>query len=281
MILNSYGKINLGLDVISRREDGYHNIRTIMQSIDLHDVIHYKAIKSGFSLTCNNENLSIDKDNLIYKAWDLMCKLSNSELGIEIYLEKNLPIGAGLAGGTSNGAMTLHALNKLYNLNYSNEKLAKETLKLGADFPFCINGGRILCEGIGEVLTPLEYNIPLYILIVNPGFQVCTKDVYQNLDLNEKRIDFEEISYALNNNIKRLENKLENKLESVVTRMYKIIDDIKDELLEGGAIESSMSGSGPTVFGVFKDESSLNKAYDKIHNKYSYVQKSRTIGGII
>lgn len=281
MQLNSYGKINLGLDVISRREDGYHNIKTIMQSIDLYDVIHYKTTKSGFSLSCNNEKLSIDKDNLIYKAWDLMCRLSSKDLGIEIYLEKNLPIGAGLAGGTSNGAMTLHALNKLYNLNYDNEKLAKEALKLGADFPFCINGGRILCEGIGEVLTPLKCNFPLYILIVNPGFQVCTKDVYENLLPDEKRIDFEEINYALNNNINRLKNKLENKLESVVTTMYKIIDDIKEELIELGAIESSMSGSGPTVFGVFKDERSLDSAYDKIFNKYSYVQKSRTIGGII
>ncbi|MGO3752288.1 MAG: 4-(cytidine 5'-diphospho)-2-C-methyl-D-erythritol kinase [Peptoniphilaceae bacterium] len=276
MILKSYGKINISLDVVSKRNDGYHNIKTIMQKISIYDELEIKK-SSYFNFKSNVRELDT-KENLIYKAYKLLENYAGKELPVEIFLKKNLPIAAGLAGGTGNGALTLKAINDLYELNISEEKLREISLKLGADFPYMLSSGTMLASGIGENLTKLENFRGINLIIVNPGYGVSTKEVYSNLEVSNERVDFQKIIEDMKNrDLKSLKDSMSNKMEVEVFKRHKDIKLIKDKLNDfGGA--SLMSGSGPSVFSLFDDYKDLNSAYEYFKPIYKNTFKAKTIG---
>ncbi|WP_246060456.1 4-(cytidine 5'-diphospho)-2-C-methyl-D-erythritol kinase [Peptoniphilus catoniae] len=278
MKVRSYGKINLSLDVISKRDDGYHNIKTIMQKISLYDELTFKRSSKKFILDSNIKSLC-NEDNLIFKAYRLLESYCKKSLPIEVFLQKNLPIAAGIAGGTGNGAACLKALNKIYNLEIAPSDLEKISLKLGADFPYMLRGGTVLAQGIGERLMDLKDFSGVPLLIINPGYPVSTPEVYKNISLNNKRIDFDKIIELMEKrDIEALTFALENKMEAYVFKKHKELRELKDSLnkMNGAAL---MSGSGPTLFCLFNNEEDLNRAYNMFEGRYKYVLKAVTIGG--
>lgn len=272
MEYKSYGKINLSLDILNKREDGYHNINTIMQKISIYDEMSISK-SNKFILSSNNKNLE-SKDNLIYKAYKLMCDEFSRDFPVDIYLKKNLPIASGLAGGTSNGATTLIAINEIYNLGLSSEKLAKMSVKLGADFPFMVMNGTYLCSGIGDKLESINsYSYP--ILIVNNGIEISSKMVYENYKIDKNRVDFDYIIKNLKN-LDMIEDRLVNKMEDVVFKIHVQLKYIKDELKSFNGVPL-MSGSGASIFAIFRTEEELKNCYKNIKDKYKYVLYGRTL----
>ncbi len=263
--VKAYAKINLGLDVLRKRPDGYHDVCMIMQSLDLHDTITIE--KSGdnqINMTTNLSYLPNDKGNLVYRAAALFLDTIQSQDGLSIYLEKQIPVAAGLAGGSSDAAATLKGLNELYQAGLSEEELMKLGVKLGADVPYCIRLGTALSEGIGEVLTPLSPIPECSVLLVKPDISVSTKYVYENLRLNEgiQHPDIVSMTEALKSqDLNALTRNMDNILQSVTVKEYPIITEIKSKMSELGAQVSMMSGSGPTVFGIFKHRDQAQKAY--------------------
>ena len=263
-------KINLSLDVTGVRENGYHDVRMIMQSIELCDYLDIEVNNSGrIELTCSNPKIECDKSNLIYKAADkLINKAVDEEIidkntGVTISLQKNIPIAAGLAGGSTDAAATLVGLNEELGLGYSSSELRGLGVTLGADIPFCIEGGTYLSEGIGEVLSKLKDAPDCFIVLVKPDINVSTKFVYDNLILNEETVhpDVDAMLNAIETgSIKRVADCLDNLLATVTEKEYPIIVDIKNILKENGALNAIMSGSGPTVFGLFDDEEKAKEA---------------------
>ncbi len=278
MRVKSHGKINLALDVISKRSDGYHDIKTVMQKISLHDEMEFIRIKRGFKFFSNIEGLD-NEDNLIYKAHNLLEEVTGKELPVEVHLKKNLPIAAGLAGGTGNGALTLKVLNKIYNLQITLKQLCNISLKLGADFPYMLTGGTMLAEGIGEKLSCIDDFSGQDLLIVNPGYGISTREVYGNLILDNYRIDFEAIGKALKSkDFFKLSELLQNKMEDSVFKIHSDLLEIKAGLRDFGGV-SLMSGSGATVFALFDDENKLNAAYKHYRDLYEYTYIAETVGG--
>lgn len=272
IVLKSHGKINLGLDVLYKRDDGYHEINTIMQQIDLSDTLIIKENnKEDIVIKTDNKDLPLDSSNLIYKAWAKIKEKTGIKKGIEVVVEKNIPIAAGLAGGSSNAATVLKGLNELWQLCLAEEDLQKIGLEIGADVPFCITGGTALAEGIGEKLTKLKSFKDINLLLVNPGMQILTAEVYASLRPNGKRkMNIEKvIEFIENNDLYALAKSIVNVMEEVVIKKNPIILEIKEDLLDCGALCSLMSGSGPTVFGLFDDLEKLNFCKGKLTNKYS------------
>lgn len=272
IVLKSHGKINLGLDVLYKRDDGYHEINTIMQQIDLSDTLIIKENnKEDIVIKTDNKDLPLDSSNLIYKAWAKIKEKTGIKKGIEVVIEKNIPIAAGLAGGSSNAATVLKGLNELWQLGLAEEDLQKIGLEIGADVPFCITGGTALAEGIGEKLTKLKSFKDINLLLVNPGMQILTAEVYASLRPNGKRkMNIEKvIEFIENNDLYALAKSIVNVMEEVVIKKNPIISEIKEDLLDCGALCSLMSGSGPTVFGLFDDLEKLNFCKGKLTNKYS------------
>lgn len=275
-------KINLSLDVTGVRENGYHDVRMIMQSIELCDYLDIEVNNSGrIELTCSNPEIECDKSNLIYKAADkLINKAVDEEIidkntGVTISLQKNIPIAAGLAGGSTDAAATLVGLNEELGLGYSSSELRGLGVTLGADIPFCIEGGTYLSEGIGEVLSKLKDAPDCFIVLVKPDINVSTKFVYDNLILNEETVhpDVDAMLNAIETgSIKRVADCLDNLLATVTEKEYPIIVDIKNILKENGALNAIMSGSGPTVFGLFDDEDKATKALDILRKKVDFMQ---------
>ena len=275
-------KINLSLDVTGVRENGYHDVRMIMQSIELCDYLDIEVNNSGrIELTCSNPEIECDKSNLIYKAADkLINKAVDEEIidkntGVTISLQKNLPIAAGLAGGSTDAAATLVGLNEELGLGYSSSELRGLGVTLGADIPFCIEGGTYLSEGIGEVLSKLKDAPDCFIVLVNPDINVSTKFVYDNLILNEETVhpDVDAMLDAIETgSIKRVADCLDNLLATVTEKEYPIIVDIKNILKENGALNAIMSGSGPTVFGLFDDEEKAKEALSILESKVEFKQ---------
>lgn len=268
--LNSYAKINLGLDVLNRREDGYHNVRMIMQTISLHDKIFMKKILSDKIIIDTNIKFLSNEHNLCYKACMMLKEEFNIKSGIYINLKKYIPISAGMAGGSTNCASVLYGMNCLFNLKLTKKELMEYGVKLGADVPYCILRGTALSEGIGEILTPLNPMPFCYILIAKPSISVSTKYIYENLNLNniKQHPDIDGIINGLNNkNLNIISSKLENVLETVTIKEYPIIEELKNIMIDCGALNSLMSGSGPTVFGIFNNKKATLNAYNKI--KYS------------
>ena len=275
-------KINLSLDVTGVRENGYHDVRMIMQSIELCDYLDIEVNNSGrIELTCSNPEIECDKSNLIYKAADkLINKAVDEEIidkntGVTISLQKNIPIAAGLAGGSTDAAATLVGLNEELGLGYSSSELRGLGVTLGADIPFCIEGGTYLSEGIGEVLSKLKDAPDCFIVLVKPDINVSTKFVYDNLILNEETVhpDVDAMLDAIETgSIKRVADCLDNLLATVTEKEYPIIVDIKNILKENGALNAIMSGSGPTVFGLFDAEEKAKEALSILESKVEFKQ---------
>lgn len=264
--LNAYAKINLGLDVVRKREDGYHEVRMIMQTINMYDHLTMKTLEEDtIILTTNLSFLPIDENNLVYKAVKLMKEKHNIKTGVSIELEKHIPVAAGMAGGSTDCAAALVGMNKLFDLKLSRQTLMEYGVTLGADVPYCILRGTALSEGIGEILTPLPPVPQCYVLIAKPPVHVSTKFVYENLKLNEleKHPDIDGMVNAIKeNNLSGITSRLENVLETVTIPEYPEIATLKQLMLQAGAMNSLMSGSGPTVFGLFEKEEDGQKAYE-------------------
>ena len=264
MWINAPAKINIGLDVVGRREDGYHDVRMIMQSIRLFDRLTLTRKKDpGVRLTTNLKFLPTDDNNLIVKCAKLLMKEFSLEGGLNISLEKRIPVAAGMAGGSTDAASTMIAINQMYDLGMSNSQLMKRAVKVGADIPYCIMKGTALAEGIGEKLSTIPKLPNCTILIVKPKIHVSTREVYQNLVLDENTVhpDIDQmIEDMKQKNIRELCSHMGNVLESVTIPMYPEIAEIKTFMLENGALGSLMSGSGPTVFGIYTDKETATKA---------------------
>lgn len=271
IIIESHGKINLGLDVLYKREDGYHEINTIMQEIDLRDTLTIRDRKEDIVLKCNHKDLPLDSTNLVYKAWKKIQEKTGINRGIEVDIHKRIPIAAGLAGGSSNAAKTLIGINKLWGLGLNEEELRNIGVEIGADVPFCIMGGTALATGIGEKLERLKGFVGKDLLIINPGMSISTAEVYNSLKLtNKPRVDINKIISSIeNNDLKSLGENMVNVMEEVVVDKYPIIREIKEDMVSYGALASLMSGSGPTVFGFFDDMEKLQFSKEKLKDKYT------------
>ncbi len=253
--INAPAKINLGLDVLRRREDGYHEVKMIMQSIRLFDKLTLnKSKEKGIRLTTNLDFLPVNEDNLVYKSAKLLMDEFDIDDGLDIHLEKHIPVAAGMAGGSTDAASCMLALNKLFGLKLNQQQLMKRGVTLGADIPYCIMKGTALSEGIGEVLTPLPPAPDCYVLIAKPSFHVSTKFVYTNLQLDEHTVhpDIDTmIACMKKGHLQGLCDNMANILETVTIPEHPEIAHIKQTMLDHGAMGSLMSGSGPTVFGIF------------------------------
>lgn len=276
----AYAKVNITLDVVGKREDGYHLLKMIMQNIDIYDVITIEKIESGIEITCNKPYVPTDERNLAYKAAKLFKDTFNITSGVSINIKKNIPVAAGLAGGSTDCAAVLKIMNKLFQVNADNEKLMELGVKLGADVPYCIDGGTALCEGIGEILTPLKPFKNHIIVLVKPPFGVSTKEVYKNFDLGRVKNHPETdkvITYMNEDNLYEVAKNMKNLLENVTLKKHKVISSIKSEMESLGAIKAMMSGSGPTVFAFFDDMMKAQRCYDEMKKKYNDTFITRTV----
>lgn len=274
--LKSRAKINLSIDVLGKRDDGYHIVDMIMQTIDLYDNLKITKIDGDFiKIKSNSKDIPLNQNNIVYKAADILKKRFNIKDGVEIYIQKNIPVAAGMAGGSSNAAAVLVGLNKVWNLGLSESQLKEIGLQLGADVPFCITGGSALAQGIGEELTNihgLDENVN--ILVCKPDIFVSTKEVYQSLDMNkvQKRPKNEKLIESLkNDDIKYVCENMVNVLEEVTASKYKEIKQIESVMMKNKALGSMMSGSGPTVFGLFDNKEYAIKAKEELLINYNQV----------
>lgn len=253
--LKAYGKINLGLDVLRKREDGYHDLNMIMQTVGVFDdVIIEKTEGEDIVVTTDAFVLSNEKGNLAYMATKLLFDEFGIKDGVKIHLNKRIPIAGGMAGGSADCAATLKGINQLFQLGLSTEDLMERGVKLGADVPYCIMGGTAIAQGIGEILTPLPAPPQCHVIIAKPPISVSTAFVYGNIKPAElkKHPDIDGIVDAIKNqNLEQMAKLLYNVMEEVTVEEYPIIQEIKDVMLKCGALNSIMSGSGPTVFGLF------------------------------
>lgn len=273
MIKKCFAKINLSLDIISKRVDGYHNIDTLMARINLFDKLEIKKSNDDKFTYKSNIDLGNLEDNLIYKAYDLMKNLAGDRAtGISVNLTKNIPVAAGLAGGSTNAAETMKALNELWNLGLSKKELMNEGAKLGADIPFFFLDRAARATGIGEILVPFSIKTPLKILLVNDGTNISSAHVYKNTKVFGY-MDNEKIVNDLKKGEWSVVNCFENVMEDVVLRDFPHLVEIKENILNTGAIKSLVSGSGASIFGIFKDEESLDLAYEELKDSYSLVRK--------
>lgn len=282
----AYAKVNLSLDVTGLRPNGYHEVKMVMQTLGIYDLLSFDKIDKGVELTTDSELLNNEssqgQDNIIIKAYNAITKYTNKDLGVKITLEKHIPIAAGMAGGSTDAAATLRGINKLYDLGLSMDQLREIAVTIGADVPFCVEGGSMLSEGIGEVLTPLTPAKDLNLLICKPDLFVSTKEVYGRFDAlsDVAHPDVDGMVEALNTKAyEKIPALLGNVLELVTGSLYPIIGDIEKAMINAGAINSIMSGSGPTVFGIFDDTDSCKCAEAKLKELYPdyFVQATLTL----
>ncbi len=264
--LKALAKINLGLDVVRRREDGYHDVRMVMQTIHLYDKLDIvKTKEPGIVIQSNLSYVPTNENNLVYKAGKLLMDEFDIQEGVSVNLQKRIPVAAGMAGGSSDAAAMLYGLNEIFGLGLSRKELMDRGVKIGADVPYCLMRGTALAEGIGEDLTSLPPMVKCPVLIAKPPISVSTKFVYENLKLDENTIhpDIDLLVEDIKNkDLHAIANHMGNVLESVTIPEYPVIAQIKEQMMKSGAINSMMSGSGPTVFGLFEDEATARKAYD-------------------
>lgn len=283
--LKSRAKINLSIDVLGKREDGYHLVEMIMQTIDLYDRIKISALNED-KIVIKSKSLEIplNDDNIVYKAADLIKNKFNINSGVEIYIEKNIPVAAGMAGGSSNAAGVLVGLNKLWNLGLSEEELKAIGLKLGADVPFCISGQAALAENIGEKLTKIDgLDEDTFILVCKPELFVSTKEIYEEIDSKEikRRPDNKLLINLLKEkDIEGLSRNMYNVLEEVTKDKYPVIDKIEQIMMQNNALGSMMSGSGPTVFGLYSKLEDAKRCKEILLQEFKqvYVVKSNNKG---
>lgn len=256
LAVKALAKINLGLDVLRRREDGYHEVKMVMQTIHLYDQLHLKKIESGIYLETNLGFLPVDESNLAYRAARLMKEKYQIEEGIDIRLNKRIPVAAGMAGGSTDAAGVLYGINELFNLGIKRKELMELGVQIGADVPYCIMRGTALAEGIGEKLTSLPPMVKCPVVIAKPQVSVSTKYVYENLKLDE-HTQHPDIDALIQNihtkDLPAIAGSMGNLLETVTAKKYPEIEKIKELMRENGALNAMMSGSGPTVFGLFDE----------------------------
>lgn len=272
----SFAKINLTLDVLDRLPNGYHSIKMVMQTISLYDTVCVEAFTDDnrIQITSSLPYLPTGPDNLAYKAAELFFAQTGIRGGAKIHLDKHIPVGAGLAGGSSNCAVVLKALNKLFNARLSTAQLCKMGVELGADVPYCILGGTRLAEGIGERLSPLPKMPRCRILLVKPAFSISTKTVYEKIDnfSDYRRPDTQLVIDGLKeNDLHKITCGMANVLEEVSLSDHPVLSSLKEELADLGADIAQMSGSGPTVFGIFSDPQKALEAKNRLWGKYRTV----------
>lgn len=271
LILKAHGKINLGLDVVRRLENGYHEVRMVMQSVELADTVTMRRLSEDrIALRTDKPGLPCDERNLAFQAAKRIKEQFSLRGGVEITLEKRIPMAAGMAGGSADCAAVLKGMNELFGLGMSLEELQKTGVKLGADVPYCLMGGCALSEGIGEVLTALPKPPDCTLLLAKPDIDVSTKYVYENLHLDElnHHPDIDGILQSIKSgNLEELCGKLENVLESVTGKEYPVIGEIEESMKEEGALRALMSGSGPTVFGIFRKREDAERAMKRVAAK--------------
>ena len=267
----AYAKINLGLDVLRRREDGYHEVKMIMQTVDIYDVLTFvKAPADVFRLSVDSAQIPDDDNNLVLKAARLLFATAGIDAGVEVTLQKNIPVAAGMAGGSTDAAATLIGLNALYDLRFTTEQLQEIGVKLGADIPYCIMGGTALSQGIGEILRPLPAPPRAHLVIAKPDLMISTKYVYENLHANSLKVhpNIDGMIEALSNqDLIKMCSLMGNVLETVTEKENPIITQIKDLMKEQGATGALMSGSGPTVFSIFTEEEKARSCFQKIQEE--------------
>uniref|UniRef100_UPI0040573C32 4-(cytidine 5'-diphospho)-2-C-methyl-D-erythritol kinase n=1 Tax=Acetatifactor sp. TaxID=1872090 RepID=UPI0040573C32 len=265
--MKAYAKINLGLDVIGILENGYHEVKMVMQTVGIYDELSFEKAETGITVTTDSGELPTDENNLIYKAAKLMFETYGIREGIRIHLQKNIPIAAGMAGGSTDAAATMKGINRLFDLNIGLRELMELGVQIGADVPYCILGGTALAEGIGEKLRPLPPAPECFLLVAKPDINVSTKYVYEHLDAEgvDEHPDIDGMVQAIEEgSLQGILNRMGNVLENVTVKAHPIIDTIKERMRELGAVGSMMSGSGPTVFGIFLEETKVHEAYEKI-----------------
>lgn len=268
MELEAYAKVNIGLDVVRRMENGYHEVRMIMQTLSLHDILTLEmCLEPGIVVTTDSRELTNPQDNLVYKAAQVMFETYDLSGGLKIHLQKRIPIAAGMAGGSTDAAAVFRGINQLYELNLPKETLMKLAVRLGADIPYCIVGGTYLSEGIGEILTPAPSMPECYVLVAKPPIGVSTKWVYENLHANQlqEHPDIDGMLEAMKEqNLGLLAERMDNVLEHVTVTKYPVIVEIQQMMELHGAIKAMMSGSGPTVFGLYETREAMEQAYDSM-----------------
>lgn len=269
--LRALAKINLGLDVLGRRENGYHDVRMVMQSIYLYDEVKIEKTRSPeITVASNLKFLPTGENNIAYKAAQLLREEFQIEDGIKITLKKHIPVAAGLAGGSSNAAAVLFGMNRMFHLGLSQKELMERGVSLGADVPYCIMRGTVLAEGIGEKLSVLPAMPKCTVLIAKPPVSVSTRVVYEALDAKEivDHPDIDGIIEGLEeNDLKKVASGMGNVLEEVTIPMHPVIEQIKQEMMDAGALNAMMSGSGPTVFGLFESRAAALRAHRQIREK--------------
>ena len=271
---HSYAKINLTLDVLSKRPDGYHNVEMIMQTVSLYDLILVDKTEKNISISTNLKYLPVNEKNIAYKAALEFFKYTCITGGCKIMIHKNIPVAAGLAGGSGNAAAVLCSLDKLYNTNLPLDELMNIASKLGADVPYCIMGGTALATGIGEILTPLPSIPKCNILMVKPPISVSTAAIYEAIDTAEidKRPNTNAMIDALaQKDLISVAQNLSNVMGNVTETIHPIVKGIRRKMLMNGALGAVMSGSGPTVFGIFPDYETAKKSHDSFYYQFKEV----------
>ncbi|MCI8896436.1 MAG: 4-(cytidine 5'-diphospho)-2-C-methyl-D-erythritol kinase [Lachnospiraceae bacterium] len=264
----AYAKINIGLDVLRRRADGYHEVKMIMQTVDIYDELVLERRKEpGIELRMDNSDLPSGGDNLICRAADLLFREKKITEGVNISLTKRIPIAAGMAGGSADAAAALRGVNELFDLGYSLTELQALGVGLGADIPYCLAGGTMLSEGIGEILTPLPAPPAAHLVIAKPDINVSTAFVYGNLHADRLawHPDIDGMIAALQKgDLDGITGRLGNVLETVTVKAHPVIEQIRELLRKQGAENALMSGSGPTVFGIFKEKETAARAAEAV-----------------
>lgn len=287
--VRAHGKINLGLDVVGKRPDGYHDVRMIMQQVGLYDGIDIKRLgmaedgERHITIETNLKYLPVNENNLAYKAAALLMDEFGIQESIYIKIKKLIPVAAGMAGGSSDAAAVMKGINRMFQLGLSKKALMERGVSLGADVPYCIMGGTALAEGIGEVLTPIRHMPQCYIILAKPGINVSTKMVYSELHVDSigKHPDIDGLIRCIEaEDLYGMAGKLGNVLADVTEKLYPVIGEIKEEMMRLGAINSMMSGSGPTVFGLFDSREKADNAYRQLKTDQRCRQVYITDGGL-
>src|SRR5690554_4078110 len=263
VLVKAFAKINLSLDIVGKREDGYHLLEMVMQSLELHDDVVLEEIREGIVLTCNKGYVPVDERNIAYKTAKRLMELKKIRSGVRIDITKRIPVAAGLAGGSADAAAVLRGMNEMFDLGMSTEELMEAGLKLGADVPYCIVGGTCLCEGIGEIVTPLTPFRGYTVLLVKPSFGVSTKDAYGSFELDRinRHVETQKLIKAMEEgDLVSVNYYSRNLLENVVLRRYPVLKSIKQMLSGNGSSVTLMSGSGPTIYGIFSEASDAENA---------------------
>ena len=268
MKVRAYAKVNLALDVVRKREDGYHDLEMIMAPITLHDLIYINVIDEGIEIESNSKIVPTDQRNIMYKVAQLMQERYGLKKGVKIFVYKHIPTQAGLAGGSADGAAVIKAMNKLFHLNLSYEEMAALGKEVGADIPFCIYEKTAFVEGVGEKLQFIDEPFEAYLLLVKPKKGVSTQKAFTSLDLS-KVIEMNDYQAVIDN--------IQNTLELPSIKMVPQIKEIKKEMMKLGFDGALMSGSGSCVFGITRNQEIMNKGYEFFRKRYFFVRKSKIL----